>query len=302
MADIAAVIANFNGSEHLPDCLASLRSQTRVPVDVLVVDAGSHDDSVAVAKAAGTRVLVAENRGLGHLYNVGAAATTAEFLLLANNDLAFDERCVAELAAALEADDANFAADPRQHDWSGERLIHARTVLRRGPLLRTPIPGLVIDPVVQAEDVVPTLHANAGAMLVRRDVLVDLGGFDETFFLDYEDLDLCWRAWLRGRPSVYVPSAWLRHKVGMSASPTVSRRRLRASHHNLLRFALKCLPPTAAARVLAGELLRFPRHGGAAASGALCAAREARAILRLRRELEPTRALYSDLLEMGERC
>ena len=51
-------------------------------------------------------------------------------------------------------------------------------------------------------------------MLVRRERLLELGGFDETFFMEFEDLDLCWRAWLRGHGSVYVPDAWLRHRVG----------------------------------------------------------------------------------------
>ena len=51
-------------------------------------------------------------------------------------------------------------------------------------------------------------------MLVRRERLLELGGFDETFFMDFEDLDLCWRAWLRGWASVYVPDAVVRHRVG----------------------------------------------------------------------------------------
>jgi GT2 family glycosyltransferase len=283
MADVAAVVANYEGEAHLPECLASLARQTRKLAEIVVVDAGSNDASVEVARRAGARVLEAENRGLGHLYNVGARAVSAELVLLANNDLAFDERCVEELAAALEADETLFAADPRQHDWSGETLIHARTVLRRGPLLRSPIPGLTIDPLVDADAVAPTVCANAGAMLVRRNVLLELGGFDETFFLDYEDLDLCWRARLRGRASVYVPLAWLRHKVGMSASPTVSARRLRSSHHNLVRFALKCLSARDAARVVAGELLRLARHPRVVGPALLQVVRELPEIARLRR-------------------
>jgi len=75
-----------------------------------------------------------------------------------------------------------------------------------------------------------------------------------------EDLDLCWRAWLRGWPSVYVPAARLRHRVGAVTTERMRARRSASSHHNLLRFALKCLPPTAAARVVVGELLRL-RYG-----------------------------------------
>ena len=90
-------------------------------------------------------------------------------------------------------------------------------------------------------------------------MLLELGGFDESFFMEWEDLDLCWRAWrAAGRPSTYH-----------GAAPSPRRRRHdetractaeRSSHHNLMRFALKCLPASAAARVIAGELLRLPKH------------------------------------------
>ena len=104
------------------------------------------------------------------------------------------------------------------------------------------------------------MSAHGAAMLVRRDVLLELGGFDETFFIEWEDLDLCWRAWLRGHRSVYVPAASVRHRVGAATTAADLTPRLASSHHNLMRFALKCLPARAAARVLAGELLRLPAH------------------------------------------
>ena len=73
--------------------------------------------------------------------------------------------------------------------------------------------------------------ANGAAMLVRRDALLELGGFDETFFMELEDIDLCWRAWLRGWPSVYVPDG-LRapprrrgHDGGAALTPRLASRR-----------------------------------------------------------------------------
>ena len=72
---------------------------------MLVVDGASPDRSVEVAESLGARVLQRENRGLGHLYNEGAGATAAEFVLLLNNDVALDDRCLELLAAALAADE-----------------------------------------------------------------------------------------------------------------------------------------------------------------------------------------------------
>lgn len=294
---VAAVIGNYEGAEHLPECLESLGAQTLQLVQTVVVDAGSHDESMAIARARDATVVNAQNRGLGYLYNRGAESVDADFVFFANNDLALQPTCIEHLAQALAESDDRFAADPMQLDWTGVHVIHARTVLRRGPLVRTPIPGLVVDPLFEVESTTTTVCANAGAMLVRLSMFRDLGGFDETFFLDFEDLELCWRAWARGWPSVYVPTAQLRHKVGMSASPTVSPRRLRSSHHNLIRFALTCLPSAAAARVLATEIARLPRAPRAIGPALLQVAREGSEIARKRLPATVRRAVLTQLLE-----
>lgn len=292
MTDVAVVIGNYEGEHLLPDCLGSLTGQTVAPADVVVVDAGSTDAGVEVAAALGARVVSAPNVGLGYLYNRGVEATEAPFVLLANNDVSFDPRCVELLRDALVADRQRFAADPRQMNWDGSRLVHARTELRRGPLFHRVLPGFDLDLTVPADRPLPTVTANGGAMLVRRDRFLELGGFDETFFMDFEDIDLCWRAWLRGWPSVYVPEAWLRHRVGAVTTTRVLPKRVSSSHHNLLRFALKCLPARAAATILAGELLRLPRHPRVIAPALVRVALELPEIIRRRRELRPSSEFF----------
>jgi GT2 family glycosyltransferase len=281
-AEVAVVIGNHQGEQLLGDCLESIASQT-VPVsETLVVDGASTDASRSVAESHGVRFISFPNRGLGFLYNRGVEATSAAYVLLLNNDVALDMRCVELLAAELDADDTRFAADPTQFDWDGDRVIHARTTITRGRLLREYIPGLHLDSIVAADGVVSTVSAHGAAMLVRRSMFVELGGFDETFFMEWEDLDLCWRAWLRGWESVYVPDARLRHRVGAVTTTAAAPRRSASSHHNMMRFALKCLPRPAAARVLLGELLRLPAHPRAIGTAAVQVTRELPAILRLR--------------------
>lgn len=296
MADVAAVIGNYRGERLLPECLDSLSRQTRPPRETIVVDAGSGDRSVAVARDLGARTIVTENRGLGHLYNVGAREAAAELVFLANNDIVLDERCLELLAEPLEADETLFAADPVQVEWERGRRFHGRSSISRGPLFRQLLPGYRLDLNGDADAVVPTLAANAGGMLVRRRMLLELGGFDDTFFLDYEDLDLCWRAWLRGWGSVHVPEASFRHRLGATNDPEVLARRYRSSHHNMLRFALKCLPARGLVRFLAAELLRLPRHPRVIGPAIVDVARELPEILRLRRELPPSAELFAWLL------
>lgn len=289
MPDVAVVIGNYQGEAVLGDCLASLATQTLRPTEVVVVDAESADGSARVAAAHGARFLSRENRGLGYLYNEGARTVRAEYALLANNDVALDGRCLELLAAALQDDRSRFAADPRQLSWDGAALVHARSEISRGPFLRQLLPGYRIDLAVPAATTVATLCANGGAMLVRRERLLELGGFDETFFMDFEDIDLCWRAWLHGWPSVYVPDAFVRHRVGAVTTKEILPTRLRSSHHNLLRFAVKCLPATDAARVTAGELARLPAHPLLVGPALLRVARELPEILAQRRSIRPRR-------------
>jgi GT2 family glycosyltransferase len=295
-ADIAVVVGNHQGERLLRDCLASVHAQTRVASAVVVVDGGSSDRSVEVAAELGASVLRAPNRGLGFLYNLGARAVDADYVLFSNNDVTYERDCLAHLGEALDADERRFAADPTQLGWDDGRVIHARTQLARGRLWHEYLPGLHLEDDAPAQDVVPTVSAHGAAMLVRRSMLLDLGCFDESFFMEWEDLDLCWRAWSRGWASVYVPAARLRHRVGGVTTPEVSARRSASSHHNLMRFALKCLPAAALARVVAGELLRLPKHPRAIAAAFVQLAREAPEIARARRELQPRRELLEWML------
>jgi GT2 family glycosyltransferase len=295
-AEITAVVGNHQGELVLRDCLESLTAQTRSPRSIVVVDGASSDRSAEIAEELGAQVLHAPNRGLGFLYNVGARAAKCDYLLFSNNDVAYEPDCLARLAAALDADAQRFAADPTQLAWSDGRVIHARTKLGRGRLWREFLPGLHLDDTEPSETVVPTVSAHGASMLVRRDLLLELGLFDESFFMEWEDLDLCWRAWARGWPTVYVPDARLRHRVGAVTTEHARARRSMSSHHNLMRFALKCLPASAALRVVVGELLRLPRHPRAISFALLQVARELPEIIGARRQLRPRPELLEWML------
>ena len=296
MTGVSVVIGNHQGERWLPHCLESLRAQTLEPTEVVVVDGGSTDGSRDVAERYGARFIQLPNRGLGYLYNAGVEATTAPYILLSNNDVAYEAPCLELLAAALDDDEDRFAADALQFDWERQRVVKARTTISRGPLLREYVPGLHLEHAVPADTIVPTVAAHGAAMVVRRSMFLELGGFDETFFLDGEDLDLGWRAWLRGWSSVYVPQARLRHRVGGAMSRGMRNPRLVSGHHNMLRFALKCLPAEAVARVFVGELVRLPRHPRVIPPALVQVGRELPEILRLRRRLGPNAELLDWML------
>jgi N-acetylglucosaminyl-diphospho-decaprenol L-rhamnosyltransferase len=300
--EVSVVVANYAGDEVLGPCLESVACQTLPPLEVLVVDAGAGERTDAIAEDWGARVHRRPNRGVGYLYNEGSRAAVGELVLLANNDVVLDRHCLELLVRELERDPAGFAADPKQLGLDGG-LVHGLATLRRGPFLRQPLPGFRLDLRAPADQVAPTVSANGAAMLVRRDRLLALGGFDETMFMDFEDIDLCWRAWHRGWTSVHVPEATLRHRVGVATAVSgLLRDRVRSSHHNLVRFALKCFPASDAARVVLGEVARLPRHPGSIAPALARIGLELPEILRERRSIRPSRAMMHWMLAGQPAC
>jgi GT2 family glycosyltransferase len=96
------------------------------------------------------------------------------------------------------------------------------------------------------------------SLLLKRELLDDVGGFDPTLFMYYEDLDLCWRARLRGWRFVYAPASIVHHVCGGS-SETASPFRLRQVERNRVLVSLRNAPPLLALSALPGLLLRYGR-------------------------------------------
>jgi GT2 family glycosyltransferase len=86
-------------------------------------------------------------------------------------------------------------------------------------------------------------QACAANMAVRRSMFRELGGFDERLPIAWEDTEICWRAWLRGWRTLYVPSAFCWHRVGADSAPTtISWIRYRGTLGGRLLFATKHVP------------------------------------------------------------
>jgi len=261
---VSAIVVNYNGAHLLPDCLDSLAAQEYPGLEVLVVDNASTDDSRAVVSRAPMArwIGLPENRGLGAGYNAGAHKARGSLLFFLNNDISLEPGCVRNLVAAFKP--GMLAADPLQLDWEGARIIHGAQRFRWGwRYFLRPIPFM--DPYQDTGTLQETAApwGCCGALMFDRHKFEALEGFDPAFFIDYEDLDLCWRGWLRGWETLFVPTARLRHRVGASG---ITARRQLSQHKNVQRVALKCMPPGIIAAVF---LSGFSRAVATACRGRL---------------------------------
>jgi GT2 family glycosyltransferase len=244
---VSAVVINWNGASHLEVCLPSLLAQSHESLEILVVDNGSNDDSEEVVRRHPAQWLpLGRNLGLAPAMNRGAARAHGEILLFLNNDMRFHPEFVRSLVGELTKSNEVFAVDALQYDWDGQQPVHLATSLARKPgageLSERIAPGLYLN---QKATPIPTtvVMASAANMMVKNQMFTALGGFDERLPAGYEDLDICWRAWVRGWKTIFVPSAICWHKVGAtSQSAQGSRMRFRGSVGGRLVFATKLLP------------------------------------------------------------
>ena len=211
---VTAIIVTFDSAHALPECLGALQADG---VPALVVDNASTDETVAIAEGQGATVIRnARNEGYGRANNIGVRAADSEFALIVNPDCVVDRGAVAALvdAARRYPDAALFA--PQIVEPSGRVFYQPRSLLATS--LTNPGGKLVLP---EGEACAPFF--SGACFLIRRDVFLRLGGFDQNIFLFYEDDDLCRRIADSGAALIYVPQALVRHGRGRSSGEKPGR-------------------------------------------------------------------------------
>ena len=211
---VTAIVVTFDSAHALPECLGALRADG---VPALVVDNASTDETVTIAEGQGATVIRnARNEGYGRANNIGVRAVDSEFALIVNPDCVVDRGAVAALvdAARRYPDAALFA--PQIVEPSGRVFYQPRSLLATS--LTNPGGKLVLP---EGEACAPFF--SGACFLIRRDVFLRLGGFDQNIFLFYEDDDLCRRIADSGAALIYVPQALVRHGRGRSSGEKPGR-------------------------------------------------------------------------------
>ena len=230
VSDIAIVIPSLNGARLRSTCLESLRIQTRAPDEIVVVDDGSTDDTLAFLEANFPEVRVVSHkktRGVATAFNDGIRATKSSIVVLLNNDTEAESTWLAELCRPLDID--------AQCSWCASKLLlfDRRDVLHSAGdfFSRDGMPGN--RGVWQIDRGQFDRHASVfgpcgAAAAYRRSSLDEVGYFDESLGSYCEDVDLSFRSMLQGHCGVFVPTARVYHRLsatggGSTASYFVGR-------------------------------------------------------------------------------
>ena len=250
---VRVVVVTFSPGAALTAFLDSLATATKAAYDVVLSDNGSTDGSVESAQhRPEVRVLHNDdNLGYGKAANLGVEATPPaaeeEWILVANPDVVFEPGSLDELLAAADRWPRAGAVGPAIRTPSGELYPSARAFPSVGRGIGHALFGWwwPSNPWTRAyrnERGTPVEGAvgwlSGSCFLVRRRAFTEVGGFDPTYFMYFEDLDLARRLADAGWTSVHVPSALVTHTGGHATQrdPVVARAMLAAHHRSAWQY------------------------------------------------------------------
>jgi GT2 family glycosyltransferase len=233
---VSVVIPVWNGRRWLDGCLGSIQRQTHPVHEVIAVDNGSTDGSVAHLRAVHPHVTVLElgaNTGFAHAVNRGIRLAAGEFVAVLNTDVELEPDWVARTARALSADPGAASVACKMRQLDREDLIYdAGDVLRRDGACEQR--GRFGRDDGSFDEPGEVFGACAGAALYRREPVLAIGGFDERYFAYLEDVDLALALRVAGWHCRYEPALALHAGEGSSAELAGGHRRLVARNSILL--------------------------------------------------------------------
>lgn len=258
LPDVGVVVLNFNGKQHLDRCLSSIEAQhyPRSKVQILLVDNDSTDGSVDHVRRRFGDVRIEVNPGnLGYAAAINRAVRGLDtpYIALLNNDACADEVWLERLVEPLLARPACAVTASKVLSWDGKTVHFAGGGCNFHGIGFQVGQGEKHGP--EHEKGGATLFGCGAAMAFRRDVFLDLGGFDESYFAYYEDVDFGWRCWVTGHEVLYVPGSMVRHHHS-ATSVRIPIFKLRVLHQrNPLLTIFKNFDDANLARALPAALL-----------------------------------------------
>nr|BCX00044.1 MAG: glycosyl hydrolase [Bacteroidota bacterium] len=266
---VSIIIPSWNARSHLERCLPSVLNSLYPDREILLVDNGSTDGSAEWVEARYPEVRLIrlpENQGFASGCNAGLREATGDYVAFLNNDVEVSPYWLQPLISALEEDPTLGAVQPKIMDYRHrERFEYAGAaggyLDRYGyPFARGRIFSTLEEDHGQYNQPADIFWASGAAMVVRRKLAEQLGGFEVSFEMHQEEIDFCWRLQNLGYRIRAIPHSVVYHIGGGSLSYGETRK-LYYNHRNGLYVLYRNLPPRGFWRRL---LVRFGLDVGAA--------------------------------------
>jgi GT2 family glycosyltransferase len=240
---ISVIILNWNGKEYLYSCIQSVKRQTYLNIETILVDNASADDSVEYIKKffSDLRLIInPENIGYGGGNNRGIREAKGRYIFILNSDTEIEKDCLELLWECVETDQKIGVTTPKillydrrdTIDAAGLTIYPDGLSIGRGRL----------EPQEKYNQIEEVFAGSGCASLFRKEMLEEIGLFDEDFFAYAEDTDLGWRARLAGWKAYYEPEAIVYHHHSKKFG-TYSSTKAFLVERNRIWVAWKNFPP-----------------------------------------------------------
>ena len=207
---VSIIIVNYNGKELLQKCLDSLLKVNYNNFEIILVDNNSTDGSVEfITKNYPSLIIIKldSNKGFAEPNNVAAKISKGKYLLFLNNDTVVTPNFISEMVKVMETDkkiaicQSLLLKPDGSIDSSGDFIDNL---------------GVVYNSKTKIDEIREVSSARGASMLVRSDIFEKLDGFDQKFFVTFEDVDLCWRSWILGYRVLIIPTSIVYHEGGIT--------------------------------------------------------------------------------------
>jgi len=218
--NVVIILLSYNGRKFLERCIPSILKQDYRNIHILMVDNNSMDDSVTFVRKNFPQIEILEtgkNLGFGPGFNYGLRKTLDDYkyAILLSNDIVMNEHCVSSLIETMKKDPQVAICTSLVLSYDGKKIDNA------GGMIVNILAGVVggylgnkgtkdIKKLKRA-DPFPVSFGIAVAMGLKCAAIKEIGLFDESFFIYYDDVDLSWRAWRRGYKVLCDPNAFVYH-------------------------------------------------------------------------------------------
>ena len=226
---VSVLILNYRSPQPTVECVFSLLEQSIADrMEIVVIDNHSEDDSIGVLRnrLSGIPnvhiVESARNGGFGRGCNLGSHHARGEFILVNNPDKRLQQDGVEKLVEKMQSDESIGILAPALLHEDGTRRLSARAyprpldVIAKRTFLQHLFPKRVSQYLLLDEDLSHEREVDwivGGSFLMRQSLFQELGGFDDRFFLFFEDTDLCRRCKEQGKRVVYFPEVHANDRI-----------------------------------------------------------------------------------------
>jgi GT2 family glycosyltransferase len=266
---VSFVLVNYRVGREVLECLRSLEAvRSQVECEFVVVDNSAPEVSGLLAGKDARHVRVIpnpQNRGYGAACNIGAREARAPYVWFLNPDVQYREGSAAEILAWMERNPSVSLLGPRILNPDGSRqfscrsfpgwraaVAHPNSILARA-FPSNPLTSSYLKPNLNGS-VTQVDWASGCCLLARKSAFEAAGGFDEEYFLFFEDVDLAHRMKRLGLRCVYYPDVAFTHDVGSSRSYLPDQGR-RAKHASARRYFTQNMVRTSALAKICGAAI-----------------------------------------------